>query len=371
MTNAAVDMWIIFAPLITSILVCWLILATLRWHQHWSLDSLPSIQRMHDGSTPRVGGLAVMAAIGIGVLQLEGESRTLLRTEFILGFILFSFGLTEDLTKKVSVAVRLWAGFMPGVLGYFLAGISLKYVGWAPLDWVLGFTPAAVLFTAFAVGGITQAINIIDGFNGLCGGVCIWALSATIVIALQVGDHALALSCIVVLASIVGFLLFNWPWGRLFLGDGGSYLVGFCVAWSSVLLAMRNPEVSPFALLLICIYPVTEVLYSMLRRRLAKRQTGQPDRLHLHQLVAIAWVYPYLGALRGVFKNSLTGLLMSLLMALPGLAACVFYQQTAVLVIACLLFVLGYYALYQIALRCAQMREHRHGGKIIKDALHS
>jgi len=326
---------------------------------------------MHETSTPRIGGLAIICALAIGVLQLEEESRNILRTEFALGLIVFSFGFIEDLTKRVSVALRLWASFIPGVLGYFLTGISLNHVGWAPLDWFLGFTPVAILFTAFAVGGLTQAINIIDGFNGLCAGVSIWALSAILLIALQVGDSALALACVVVIASIAGFFFFNWPWGKLFLGDGGSYLLGFCVAWSSVVLAMRNPEVSPFALLLICIYPITEVLYSMVRRRQAKCETGQPDRLHLHQLIAIAWVYPRCGGLRGVFKNSLTGLAMSLSMVLPSLAAIVFYQQTAILILACMLFVAAYYILYRIALHCAAAREHRHGGLIGQGASQS
>ena len=319
---------------------------------------------MHETTTPRIGGLAIICALAIGVLQLEEESRNILRTEFALGLIVFSFGFIEDLTKQVSVALRLWASFIPGVLGYFLAGVALNRVGWAPFDWILSFTFVAISFTAFSVGGLTQAINIIDGFNGLCAGVSFWALSTIALISYNVGDSALVMSCVVVLASIAGFLLFNWPWGRLFLGDGGSYLLGFCVAWSSVLLAMRNPEVSPFALLLLCIYPITEVLYSMIRRRFTKRKTGQPDRLHLHQLVAVAWVYPCCGGMRGVFKNSLTGFTMSLFMALPALTAILFYQQTTVLVLACILFVLSYCFLYWIAFRCAAKREHRHGGLV-------
>lgn len=355
----------------TSIIVCVLILFTVRWHGRFSLDHTAGVQRVHEKSTPRIGGVAIITALGVGVMQLDEESRSILEAQFVLGFILFSFGLIEDLTKKVSVALRLWAGFIPGVLGYFLAGVSLNHVGWAPLDWALSFTPVAVLFGAFAVGGLTHAINIIDGFNGLCAGVSLWALSAIMVIALQVGDTALILSILVIVASIAGFLLFNWPFGKIFLGDGGSYLLGFCVAWSSVLLAMRNPEVSPFALLLICIYPITEVLYSMVRRLQAKRSTGQPDRLHLHQLVASAWIYPCCGGLQGVLKNSLTGLIMSLMMVLPVLLATLFYQQTFILFLCCMVFVLAYHLSYRITLSHAQARERRDEGLIKKGQVHS
>ena len=353
---------------LVSFLFAGLIVATSKWHGKYSYDALVGVQRFHEKATPRIGGLAIILALAIGVLVLQGESKQLLRILFILGFFVFSFGFTEDITKQVSVAVRLWAGFMPAVIAYFLNGTTLHSIGWAPVDYLLGFPSAAILFTAFAVGGVTQSINIIDGFNGLCSWVTTWSLLAIMAIALQVGDVELAGIIPVVLAAIFGVLLINWPFGKIFLGDGGSYLLGLCVAWCSVLLATRNSSVTPFALFLICIYPITEVLYSMYRRKKHKKSTGQPDRLHLHQLIAMTYVYS--GIAKGhssVMKNSITGFLVSLLSVASGVVAALFYDQPPVILGAIAVFVLAYLLLYRWVLAKSKAflenNHHNHSGK--------
>ena len=337
-------------PLIflVSFIFAGLIVATSKWHGKYSHDTLVGVQRFHEKATPRVGGLAIIVALAVGVLVLQGEPKQLLKMLFILGFFVFSFGFTEDIAKQVSVAVRLWAGFMPAVIAYFLNGTTLHAIGWAPLDYLLSFPVVAIVFTAFAVGGVTQSINIIDGFNGLCSWVSTWSLLAIMAIALLVGDVELASIIPIVLAAIFGVLLFNWPFGKIFLGDGGSYLLGLCVAWCSVLLATRNPSITPFALFLICIYPITEVLYSMYRRKKHKKSSGQPDRLHLHQLIAMTYIYPSIATRNSsVIKNSITGFLVSLLSVAPGTVAVVFYDRPPVILGAIIVFILAYILLYR------------------------
>ena len=335
--------------LLVSVLVCFLIKLTAHWHGKYSIDNLEGVQRFHETTTPRIGGLAIIFALGVGVLVLHDEPKQLLRTLFILGFFVFSFGFTEDITKQVSVAIRLWAGFMPALIGYFMSGVVLRSVGWEPVDALLQFNPVAIIFTAFAMGGVTHAINIIDGFNGLCSWASIWALTAIMCVAIQVGDTSLAMMLPIMIAGITGFLLFNWPFGKLFLGDGGSYLLGLCVGWCSVLLAVRNPTVFPFTLLLVCVYPVTEVLYSMYRRNKSGKATGQPDRMHLHQLVAMVYIYPSLNQITSspVLKNSLTGFVMSLLMIPTACIAVLFYDRPPIILLAIALFAAIYVVFYR------------------------
>ena len=357
----------IFLTFLISFLSAILIIATSKWHGKYSQDHLEGVQRFHEKATPRIGGLAIIVALGFGVLFSTDESRQLLRLLFILGFFVFSFGFTEDITKKVSVALRLWAGFMPAVIAYFMAGITLRSIGWLPIDYLLGFTPLAILFTAFAVGGVTQSINIIDGFNGLCSWVSTWSLLGIMVIALQVGDNALASIIPLIIAAIFGVLVLNWPLGKIFLGDGGSYLLGLSVAWCSVLLASRNPEVNPFALFLICVYPITEVLYSIYRRKKSKKSTGQPDRMHLHQLIAIVYVYPGFQKLSSaVLKNSATGFLVSLLSIPPVLIASIFFDRPPVILAAIPLFVLAYCLLYRWMIFKSQNKKPRAEKNLIR-----
>ena len=348
----------VLAVLLASVLICFLIKVTTQWHGKYSMDHVVGVQRFHESATPRIGGLAIIFALGVGVLLLQGESKQLLRNLFILGFFVFSFGFTEDITKQVSVAIRLWAGFMPAVIAYFMTGTVLRSVGWEPFDALLRFNPLAIIFMAFAMGGLTQAINIIDGFNGLCAWTSIWALTAIMLIAMQVGDASLAIMLPIIIASIFGFLLFNWPLGKLFLGDGGSYLLGLCVAWSSVLLAVRNPEVFPFTLFLVCVYPITEVLYSMYRRKRGRKSTGQPDRLHLHQLVAVVFIYPNLSQTsNSALKNSITGFIMSLLMLPAACIAIMFYDRPPIILGAITVFIVLYAVFYRTLLGKLQVIE--------------
>lgn len=155
-----------------------------------------------------------------------------------------------------------------GFLAWWLTDYSLSRVDVWGIDWLLKYTLLSVVFTSFAVGGVANAINIIDGFNGLASTMATLAFTGFALIAWSVGDVSLASVAIILAACVWGFFWVNWPFGKLFLGDGGSYFVGFTLAWVAVLLIERNPSVSPFAALLICIHPVSEVLLSIFRRKL-------------------------------------------------------------------------------------------------------
>ena len=156
----------IFLTFLISFLSAVLIIATSKWHGKYSQDHLEGVQRFHEKATPRIGGLAIIVALGFGVLFSSDESRQLLRLLFILGFFVFSFGFTEDITKEVSVALRLWAGFMPAVIAYFMAGNSIRSIGSLPIDYLLNFHPAHTLYTVFAGGGVTQTMKMLGGSKG-------------------------------------------------------------------------------------------------------------------------------------------------------------------------------------------------------------
>jgi UDP-N-acetylmuramyl pentapeptide phosphotransferase/UDP-N-acetylglucosamine-1-phosphate transferase len=271
----------------------------------------------------------------------------------LAGLPAFVFGLAEDLTKKVNVVTRLLATITSGALGWWMTGYSLTSVDVPLLDSALAWLPASVIFTAFAVGGVANAVNIIDGFNGLASGFVLVALTGIGFIANLSGDVHLSAACFVVSATMAGFWLVNWPWGKIFLGDGGSYFSGFALAWASVLLIERNTQVTAFVPLLICIHPVTEVLFSVYRRRLKKLHAGHPDRLHLHSLImrrAISlWLLRFKDGDRKqmlVIRNPLTGLVLAL-MSLPSTLCAVWLtNEPALAALCCLLFATGYVTIY-------------------------
>lgn len=266
-----------------------LIVASERWHGSFTGDSdLHKPQASHSRATPRVGGLAVVAGSLAGLLVLGPRNMTLTwlwPVLFIAAMPVFVAGLLEDITKDVGAGKRLLAAFVSAAIAWWLLG-GVSRVGFSGFDWLLSFWPVSLLFTVVAVGGCTHALNIVDGMNGLAGMVATLMAASIALVALQVQDYPIVLIATALAAATLGFLVWNFPFGRVFLGDGGAYFLGFMLAELAVLLVIRNPGVSPFYALAVLFYPVFETLFSIWRRRF-KRGTpiDQPDALHLHQLV--------------------------------------------------------------------------------------
>jgi UDP-N-acetylmuramyl pentapeptide phosphotransferase/UDP-N-acetylglucosamine-1-phosphate transferase len=305
-----------------------------------------AVQNAHTEPTPRIGGVAVFCSVCLGLWLTSGESRHLLTSIVLAGASAFAFGLLEDLTHRISVAARLFATLGSGVLGWFITGISITDVNLPGVDLLFQWTPVAVLFTAFAVGGLANAFNIIDGFNGLASGTALIVLTAMGLISLQLGDVLLSDVCLILAASVMGFLLVNWPFGKLFLGDGGAYFVGFAIAWVAVLLLHRHPEISAWCPLLICAYPVLEVIFSMLRRRHHSSLLGHPDRLHLHSLVKRRVVKRLFPTAHTTLRNSVTGTLLWVMTLLPALWGIWHYDNTPLLAVGLVVFAFAYQLLY-------------------------
>ncbi len=266
-----------------------LIVASERWHGVFTGDTdLKKPQAMHARAAPRVGGLAVVAGSLAGLLVLGPSNMTLTwlwPVLFIAAMPVFVAGLLEDITKDVGSGKRLLAAFISAAIAWWLlGGVSRVGIEWA--DWVLSYWPVSLVFTMVAVGGCTHALNIVDGMNGLAGMIAtLMALSLSLV-ALQVQDIPIFLIAAALASATLGFLVWNFPFGRVFLGDGGAYFLGFMLAELAVQLVVRNPSVSPFYALAVLFYPVFETMFSIWRRRFKRGvPVDQPDALHLHQLV--------------------------------------------------------------------------------------
>lgn len=320
---------------LASFVTCLLLVGTQKWHGAFSMDSSTGVQKFHTAPTPRIAGIALVVGVLAGyAVSSHGvaaaEKRQILSAILMAGMPAFIFGLLEDITKKVSVKTRLLATMASGLLGWGITGVSLTSVDIWGIDWLLGFTVVSVLFTAFSVGGVANAINIIDGFNGLTAGVALIMLTAFGLIAREVADIPLAFTCLIIAGAVLGFFLVNWPYGKIFLGDGGAYFLGFTLAWIAILLPARNPQVSPWASLLVCSYPIIEVLFSIYRRKFLRRNCDatQPDAAHLHSLTNKRWVRKLFGGFSKTLQNGLTSPFLWLYAAIPCTAAVFSYQRT-------------------------------------------
>lgn len=316
-------------------------------HGHLSLDSTFGVQKFHTEPTPRVGGVAIVLGAACAYLTApKGYFHGLLWPLLLASIPAFLFGLVEDITKRVSVSTRLLATMASGIAGWLITGLSITDVNIWGVDYVLGFTFVSVLFTAFAVGGVANAVNIIDGFNGLSGGTVIIALAGLASISLQTADMDVVRICGVFAMVTLGFLLVNWPWGKLFLGDGGAYFLGFALGWIAVIILARNPDVSAWAPMLACGYPIMEVGFSVWRRKKRHMSPGDPDRLHMHSLVKRRVIRQLLPTASNAVRNSITGAVMWIAALVPVLVSVRYWADTGSLVIGVMVCIFLYSALY-------------------------
>ena len=334
--------------LLVSLVSCILLVLTKRWHGKLTLDSTDGIQKFHTSPTPRVGGIGLLLGLyaAWNILPHDHAVKNLLGPMLLAGLPAFIFGTAEDLTKRVSVRERLLATMSSGVLAWWLTNISIGRVDFWGIDILLTWLPLSVAFTAFAIGGVANAINIIDGFNGLASGVLIICYGAIGLIAHRADDAHLAQVCMILASVTAGFYLINFPFGKIFLGDGGAYLMGFLLAWVAVLLLARNPEVSAWAPLLACGYPILEVLFSIWRRQKRNLNPGHPDRLHLHSLVKSRLSRKHLGHWSPVMRNASVSPVMWLFALVPASLSVWFADSTICLIGGLVLSAIMYTVFY-------------------------
>lgn len=328
-----------------------------RWSRQFNVfadHDLSGPQKLHAEPVPRVGGLGILVGVVAGsavVAQQSSVSAPWLGMVLVAcGMPAFAMGLLEDLTQRVGVRQRLVATAVAAALAYFALDVAIRHTAIPGLDWVASHTLGAAALTIFTVAGVANAVNIIDGANGLASMCMVIILIALAYVAFQVGDTSIALLALAGAGATLGFFMWNFPAGLVFLGDGGAYFLGFFVAELSILLLQRNSEVSPMFPLLACIYPVVETLFSIYRRRVLRDiSPGLPDGIHLHSLVyrrLVRWGVGRPGAKALTRRNSMTSPYLWALCMMSVVPAVLWWDDTAVLAAFIVLFVCSYVALY-------------------------
>jgi len=327
--------------LFAALSIAYVAVASSHVHGRLTFDNEQGIQKIHREATPRIGGLAIFLATLI--CNMVQSPQNPITTKILLALVpAFTIGFFEDLTKRIPPAARLLGTITSAVIAIFLTDTCLTSVGIPGIDSLFSLSWFSVAFTAIAVAGLSNAYNIIDGYNGLAGLSAIISLLGIGLIALKVEDQQLAMTCFVFASATCGFLCLNWPRGRIFLGDGGSYLLGFVVGWLSVMLVERNANISAFAMLVVCIHPVTEVLHSIFRRTLMGQALSCPDRFHLHSLFGTRCVDRWFTKQSLVQRNSIAGFLLALHTIPMVLAATLYYDLNDVCIIICIAYAVGY-----------------------------
>jgi UDP-N-acetylmuramyl pentapeptide phosphotransferase/UDP-N-acetylglucosamine-1-phosphate transferase len=318
------------------------------------LDSdLDGIQKIHAMPVPRIGGLGIYLAAIAGCVTLYIESPEIGTWAGMLvfaGFAAFGCGIVEDFTKNMSPRRRLILTMVSATVAFFLLDAAIVRVDVPLLDLALDYMWISLPLTIFAVAGVANAVNIIDGFNGLAGAVSLFMLLSLAYVAFQVDDLHVMGAALIVAGAVAGFLIWNYPHGMIFMGDGGAYFIGFMLAELAVLLVARNPEVSAWYAILLLIYPVVETVFSMYRRKLVRGvPPGLPDGVHLHMLIfkrLVRWSVRSRDARAITRRNALTSPYLWLLSLMAVIPATLFWQSTLTLGLCCFVFVASYIWLY-------------------------
>ena len=314
---------------------------------------LDGVQKFHAVPVPRVGGLGIFIAALLGcatVYSNNPEVGMWIGLLILSGVPAFGAGIVEDFCKRVSPLQRLVFTMLSAAIAYFVVNAGIIRTGSDFVDQLLGYALICLPLTVFAIAGVANAINIIDGFNGLAGAVTMFMLLSLAYVAYSVGDHFVMSAALIMVGAIGGFFVWNYPGGMIFMGDGGAYFIGFMLAELAVLLVARNPAVSPWYVVLLLIYPVVETIFSIYRRKVVRGVSpGLPDGVHLHTLVfkrIVRWTLGPKDARAIIRSNSRTSPYLWLLSLMAVIPATLLWANTVVLLILCVLFIATYVWLY-------------------------
>ena len=271
------------------------------------LVDAPGGRKVHPQSVPRLGGVAVVAAMVMAIILVslwrpEDFGPAIwpaLQPLAAAGALIFGIGLLDDL-RGVGAGTKVAIQVSAAVL-VMTAGLLIERVTLLGMSWQLGWLAWPI--TAAWIVGLTNAFNLIDGIDGLASGIAAIAGAACGLVLIMRGHSAEAMLLATLVGAAVGFLFFNFSPASIFLGDSGSLLFGFLLATTAIAGWQKGATALATGVpLLIFALPLADIMTTILRRSLARptngpaslvtalRQLVEPDRQHIHhRLLALGW----------------------------------------------------------------------------------
>lgn len=280
-----------FAVFFGSTLLALLITPLMIWlARKLNAVDRPDVRTVHSKPIPRIGGVAIFLSampLIVTVLFLDdavGERFRDMQVQLVAllcsAIFIFSVGLADDL-KGLPARFKF--------LAELIAAIALHWMGVRITN--IGITDTLVLhlgwwgcpLTLLWVVGITNAVNLSDGLDGLAAGIGAIACGVIALFAMYSGQAVMAVLILALLGSLTGFLFFNFNPAKIFMGDCGSLFLGFTIAAASIICASKSSALVGLTLPMLALgIPIFDTLFSMLRRFLERRSLFAPDRSHFH-----------------------------------------------------------------------------------------
>lgn len=290
----------------------------------------PNQRKVHERIMPRLGGLAIYVSmlIGFAIMQPNSEYTWPL---LIGATIIVLTGMLDD-RFEISPKVKLLGQIIAASIVIFMgAGVQVEFIN-LPFGATVYLGYLSIPFTLLWIVGITNAINLIDGLDGLAAGVSSIVLITISAMAIILNYNPfVVMAASILLASTLGFLVYNFHPAKIFMGDTGALLLGFMISVISI-LGFKNITVFSLVLPIIILgVPISDTLFAIIRRIVNKKPLSAPDKSHLHHCL-----------LRLGFSHRQTVLIIYAMSAFFGIAAVILSKSTlwgATLIITIVLFV--------------------------------
>lgn len=243
----------------------------------FSKTKLNQVQDIHIGSVPRLGGMVIFLCSGFFFYFELSEYRIFLAFS---SFVLIP-SLLEDFGFSISPLLRLFLI----IVGCFLLIIQfdqLPQFEFGYLNVIANNPFFQIIFFSLAMATVINGQNIIDGTNGLSALTSMSIFASLWYLGLLVNDQELMLISLYIIVLLISFLLFNYPFGKLFLGDMGSYFLGLLASYLVIQTFAKYPELPTWSAVIILFYPTLEVIFSYIRKLMSRQSPLRPDHLHLH-----------------------------------------------------------------------------------------
>jgi UDP-GlcNAc:undecaprenyl-phosphate/decaprenyl-phosphate GlcNAc-1-phosphate transferase len=287
----------------------------------------PNKRKVHQTIMPRLGGLAIYLAFLAGVILLQPDNPFSTSIMVGSGIIVIS-GILDDI-YELSARLKLMAQIAAAAIIVLYGGLQITFIN-LPFGGLFEFGYLSIPFTFLWIIGITNAINLIDGLDGLAAGVSSIALVAISGMAFIMGNLYVVTIGSILLVSTIGFLYHNFYPAKIFMGDTGALFLGFMISVLSLLGFKNITFVSFIVPIIILGVPISDTIFAILRRIINKQPLSSPDKSHLHHCL-----------LRLGYSHRETVLIIYAMAALFGIVAVVFSQAKlwgAMLLGAVLLF---------------------------------
>lgn len=254
--------------------------------QRWAIDTgavdIPDARKVHHRAVPRIGGVAICMAWLFSLLVYVDMAREV-RGILAGSLIIFLTGLIDDLyglTPKKKFLGQIIACIVTIIVGHITINSLGDLFGFG----LITVPPVlAAPFTILAVVGIINAFNLMDGLDGLAGGISTIALTAFMILGYLTGNMLMLALCAALLGGVLGFLKYNIHPAQIFMGDTGSLLVGFVIAFLAVLLTQSpGAQVQPLVPFVILGLPIADTIRVMSSRMLQRKSPFSPDKTHVH-----------------------------------------------------------------------------------------